>query len=334
MNSPSVSVLFPVYNGAPYLEDAINSILNQTYEDFEIIIIDDGSTDNSSSIIQQFKDTRIRFYAQKNQGLASTLNRAIKLSRGKYLARQDQDDLSFPKRLQKQVEFLESHPNHGLVGTWAEIWKGSNKTEKAHKHPTDNMILRFDMLFDNPFVHSSVMLRKTVFDKVGLYSTDKCRQPPEDYELWSRIARQFEVANIPEILHIYREAPKSMSRNGINPFLEKVVNISAENLAFEAGIDVPNQMIIDIAALSHGAYNMISDEPPLKEISAFLIDLTKRIDNSLDSSVSSHDILKQKSQIQLQSIRNNYFRFLYGERICKIVGLIYCLLRRTGITIQ
>jgi hypothetical protein len=331
MSAPSVSVLFPVYNGAPYLKDAIECILNQTYDDFEIIIVDDGSNDNSSSIVQQFDDPRIRFFAQENIGLAATLNRAIKLSRGKYLARQDQDDLSLPERFEKQVAFLDAHPDHGMVGTWAEIWEGPKRTGRAHRHHADSLMLKFDLLFDNPFVHSSVMMRKTVFDKVGLYSTDMSRQPPEDYELWSRIARQFDVANIPEVLHIYREVPKSMSRDGINPFMDRVVNISVENLAFAAGRDNPDQTIVDLAALVHGAYHRVSPKPSLKDISAFIFELAKMMDSSSVSSGSSHDVLKARAQDRLHSVRHNYFRYRYGERVCRMAGLIDGLLKRIGI---
>jgi len=184
-NLPMVSVLLPVYNGAAYLSAAVDSVLNQTYQNLELIIINDGSTDQSASIVEQFRDSRIRFSNQTNRGLAATLNRAIDLSRGKYLARQDQDDLSFPTRFAKQVDFLESHQKCGMVGTWAEIWEVDQRSRRAHKHPTDDLILKFELLFDNPFVHSSVMIRKEALDIVGTYCTDKSRQPPEDYELWS-----------------------------------------------------------------------------------------------------------------------------------------------------
>ena len=209
---PLVSVIFPVYNGAAYLREAIESILAQTYSNFELIIINDGSKDDSAMIIEQFRDPRIRFYSQVNQGLAATLNRAIGLTQGEYVARQDQDDISLPQRFEKQVAFLQTHPDHGMVGTWAEIWEGDKKTPRMHKHPAETAALKFALLFDNQFVHSSMMICRKVFDKVGLYSIDKTRQPPEDYELWSRVVREFEVANIPEPLVVYREMPGSMSR--------------------------------------------------------------------------------------------------------------------------
>jgi len=232
---PLVSVILPVFNGEKYLAEAVESILAQSYQRFEFIIIDDGSKDKSLSVIKKFKDDRIKVYSQTNKGLAKTLNRGIGLSKGIYLARQDQDDFSYPKRLEKQVSFLNKNPKCGLVGTWAEIWEGNNKkTHRYHKHPSTNKLLQFFLLFNNPFVHSSVMIRKTALKEVGLYSTDKSRQPPEDYELWSRIAQKYELANIPEVLHAYREIPKSMSRSKLG-FKSKVIKISRENLGRALG---------------------------------------------------------------------------------------------------
>ena len=150
VGQPSVSVLLPVYNGAAYLEQAVQSILDQTYGYFELIVINDGSTDESSSIIERFKDARIRLYNQQNQGLAASLNHAVELSKGKYLARQDQDDVSFPQRFEKQVRFLESHPRCGMVGTWTSIWVQDRPTERAHRHPAGDLDIKFDLLFDNP----------------------------------------------------------------------------------------------------------------------------------------------------------------------------------------
>jgi len=126
-----VSVVLPAYNCPAYLGMAIKSILDQTFENYEFIIIDDGSTDNTPEIIQTFIDPRIRFFQQQNQGLAATLNRGIELARGKYIARMDQDDISMPERLAKQVKYLDSHPECGMIGTWAEIWEEEKKNRKS-----------------------------------------------------------------------------------------------------------------------------------------------------------------------------------------------------------
>lgn len=309
---PLVSVLLPVYNGAEYLIEAIQSILIQSYKNFELIIINDGSNDESALIIERFKDPRIIFLSQTNQGLAATLNRAIGIANGKYLARQDQDDISLPQRLEKQVSFLEANSDYGMVGTWASIWVGNMETERAHRHPSENLILQFDLLFNNPFVHSSMMVRKTVFHEIGLYSTDKNRQPPEDYELWSRIARKFKVANIPEILHVYREIPKSMSRDDINPFLDRVIKISAENLSWVSGSAVIDQKAIDTAAVMNGGYHHFSTKTKLQDISQMMIQVADTLSTSQGA---PRDILRERAQGYFQSLRRRYLSNKYGGRL-------------------
>jgi glycosyltransferase involved in cell wall biosynthesis len=260
MNSdPTVSVVLSVRNGGKDLPTAIGTILNQTFSDFELIAINNGSTDETGPYLDSITDPRVRVFHQEDKGLARALNRGISLARGRYIARQDHDDLADPSRIAKQVEFLDARPDHALIGTRAEIWIGDTPTDRFHDHPTEDADLRFALLFNNYFVHSSVMMRKAALDKVGVYTTDRSRQPPEDYELWSRIARRFRVANLPERLTIYREVPTSMSRDGKDPFKEKLVLISAENLAAATvGEPKPQRIHLDIANLLHGAPEKIS----------------------------------------------------------------------------
>ncbi|HTI80188.1 MAG TPA: glycosyltransferase family 2 protein [Acetobacteraceae bacterium] len=264
MTSPAVSVILSVYNGAEDVPTAVASILNQSYADLELIVIDDASpSDNSAAVIRSLQeelgDPRLRIeLLQENRGLAGALNHGIGLARGKYIARQDQDDVSLPERLAKQVGYLEAHSDCGLLGTRAEIRIADAPTGRRHMHPLADAELKFAMLFNNPFVHSSVMVPRQVFDVVGLYTTDRNRQPPEDYELWSRVARRFRVANLEESLLIYREVPKSMSRVGPNPFLKKLVTIGAENLAFANGMPKPDIACRETAALMNAGYDEAS----------------------------------------------------------------------------
>jgi glycosyltransferase involved in cell wall biosynthesis len=308
--NPTVSILLPVYNGAAHLRESLDSMLQQTYQDFELIIIDDGSRDESPRIIQSVHDHRIRFYRQDNRGLAATLNRAIELSRGEYLARQDHDDVSLPHRLEKQLRYLVAHPHCGLVGTWAEIVSGAEKTGRAHKHAAENYCLKFDLLFDNPFVHSSVMLRKSAVEAVGTYSTDPSRQPPEDYELWSRLSRKWEVANIPEVLHIYREIPTSLSRAGVSPFRNRVIDISAENLQWLLEDAATGSTIHDLAALNHAAYSRVNPHARWRAISRLVIDAADKLAVSCNG---SRAILHEKAQAKLAEIKPHYHRFKGGR---------------------
>jgi len=314
--NPAVSILLPVYNGAEFLSESLRSVLQQTYHDFELIIIDDGSSDDSARIIEGIIDRRIRFYRQSNRGLAATLNRAIELSRGEYLARQDQDDVSLPERLEKQLGYLISHPHCGLVGTWARIVAGTEATERVHKHASENCLLKFDLLFDNPFVHSSVMLKKSAVETVGMYSTDPARQPPEDYELWSRLSRKWEVANIPEILHIYREIPTSMSRDGASPFRNRVIDISAENIRWLLGDEACEMTINDLAALNHAAYARVDPHVRWSAISRLMLDLADKVAASCDVHSA---VLRRRAQAQLVELKPHYRRFKSGQGVRRTI---------------
>jgi glycosyltransferase involved in cell wall biosynthesis len=274
LTTPTVSVILPVYHGAADVPAAIRSILDQDFEDFELIVIDDGSfKDDSRTVLRQVAaetgDPRLRVVElPKNIGLAAALNHGICLARGRYIARQDQDDISKPGRLAAQVRHLEANSDCALVGTRAEIWIGDQATGRVHDHPTEDGVLKFDLLWNNPFVHASVMFRREVTEVIGVYSTDPIRQPPEDYEYWSRVARRYGVANIPERLVIYRETPSSMSRQGPNPFLDRLLLIAAENLAHWNGLTQPDGACNDAVALLNAAHDRLSPGADIGAISA------------------------------------------------------------------
>lgn len=314
---PLVSILLPVYNGDQYLVGAVSSILSQADCDFEIVIINDGSTDTSANLIRQFKDHRIRCFDQENRGLPATLNRAIALAQGTYLARQDQDDLSFPGRLGRQASFLDVNPDVGMIGTWAEIWVENDKTSRLHTHPTDDASLKFHLLFDNPFVHSSVMIRRSVFDEVGCYTEDPSRQPPEDYELWSRVARKFRVANLPEVLLAYREVGDSMSRLGEKPFLRNLMRISAENIAWASGREAETPEVVALSRLSHGVYDDIPRGVHFSTLKTVLQEAAKHI--ACESGISSKKMegLVQRSLLRL---RFHCLAHRSGGLLAKVLG--------------
>lgn len=259
-NSPLVSVVMAVKNGGNYLNDSVNSILNQTFKNFEFIIIDDGSIDNTLEILKEYSDPRIRIFSQENIGLAKSLNRGLALAKGKYIARQDHDDISLPTRLDQQVKFLDVHPKVALVGTGAEIHNESGSTGRFHDHPTNSAELKFNLIFNNPFVHTSWMFRKDEIMGIGGYTEDKNRQPPEDYELVSRVAQIYEIANLPDRLVLYREVSQSMSSmlrvsgnsNEDDPFLKILSIISAENLAYFSGSGTVNLACKTFGQLIHG----------------------------------------------------------------------------------
>ena len=314
---PKLSVILPVYNGLPYLEEAIKSVLHQSFRNFELLVINDGSTDGSMALIEKLDDPRVRFFQQENKGLAATLNGAISLSRGQYIARQDQDDVCFPLRFQKQVEFLDAHPDVGMVGTSAEIWVGNERTNRLLEHPTDDPSLKFNLLFNNYFVHSSIMIRRSVLEEVGGYSEDKSRQPPEDYELWSRVMRKYKVSNLPEVLMAYREVPSSMSRAGVNPFLHKIIKISAENIAWASGRAADSPEVIALSKLWRGIYDDIPRGIGFPQMEATLKEAALRI---AKASGISYMLLEPVFKARIRRLRYIYLDYRSGGLVGRMMG--------------
>lgn len=209
MAAPCVSVLMPVCDGERYLEEAIRSILDQTFRDWEFIVINDGSTDGTAEIIERYRlsDPRIRVYEQPRRGLVAALNRGLTLARGAYIARMDADDVSLPDRLAVQIAFMESHPTVGVCGTWIETF-GVDHPD-VRRYPADDAMIRSWMLFESVLAHPSVMMRREVVDRHGL-SYDAAARHAEDYDLWVRAARHTDLANIPLVLLRYRSHPQQV----------------------------------------------------------------------------------------------------------------------------
>src|SRR5437899_2426865 len=209
MPAPRVSFLMAVYDGEKYLEEAIRSVLNQTFHDFEFIVINDGSTDGTAEIIERYRraDDRIRAYEQRHHGLVATLNRGLELAQGEYVARMDADDVSFPERLATQVAFMSAHPEVGICGTWVETM--GVPSGNVQRYPTDDATIRSWLLFESVLAHPSVVMRRELLAKAGLYYDVACIHA-EDYDLWVRAARHTALANIPEVLLRYRMHPQQV----------------------------------------------------------------------------------------------------------------------------
>lgn len=207
--NPKVSVIMSVYNGEKYLREAIDSILNQTFTDFEFIIINDGSTDKTKDILESYFDPRLRIIHQENVGLTESLNRGIGIARGKYIARQDADDISLPRRLELQLTYLERHPQVALLGTWARTIDKDGNAIKEMRYPTNPNFLRWRMLFNNNLIHSSVMFNAEKIRQLGGYNIDLARA--QDYDLWLRIMMRHEIAQLSEVLLQWRDHPKNIT---------------------------------------------------------------------------------------------------------------------------
>ncbi len=200
MKKNLLTVLMPVYNCELYIEEAINSILNQSYSHFEFLIIDDASTDETKAIIKRIKDERIQLIEKPlNTGYTNSLNYGLTLAKGKYIARMDGDDISLPERFQKQLTFLESNPDVVVCGTTYKII-GNNKNIFI---PETNDTIKLHLLKGNCIAHPSVMIRKKVLDDFSI-CYDVTKEPAEDYALWVHLLSYGKLHNLSEVLLEYR----------------------------------------------------------------------------------------------------------------------------------
>lgn len=203
--SPKISVVMPVYNAQAYLQEAIESILNQTFTYFEIIIVDGSSTDKSYEIIQKYAKADIRIVAiktEKNLGLIKTLNMAIGIAKGKYIARMDADDISLPDRLIKQFDYMENNPEIGISGGTMQIIDNKGKSIGVRKYHLNDEQIRKNIFRYSPFSHPLIIIRRAILDKSGFY--DQNYNHAEDYELYFRIGEYSKFGNLDATLLKYR----------------------------------------------------------------------------------------------------------------------------------
>jgi len=225
-NYPSVTVLMSVYNGEKYLSDAIDSILNQTFPDFELLIINDGSIDGSSEILHNYsqQDKRIRLHHQTNQGLIAALNKGLELARGKFIARMDADDVSLPERLAIQLAFLEAHPDVGVLGSGAVAMDSSGISSYTVQFPMQHDVLRWFLCFTNPIVHPTAMMRQPIVAQVGGYNAAAVHA--EDYDLWCRLCCVTRLSNLQNVLLLLRKHDSNVSKVHTTQQLQNSVHIS------------------------------------------------------------------------------------------------------------
>jgi glycosyltransferase involved in cell wall biosynthesis len=198
---PTVTVLMSVYNGMPYLHDAVNSVLEQTFQDWTLLLINDGSTDGSADYLNQLDDRRIRVVHQSNQGLAAALNNGIKLIETEFVARLDADDVALPTRLEKQLAFLQSHPRVGMVGTQIAPL-GAKRVGGGGNLPLDHHSIDFGLLHGHHSIsHTSIMCRTALLREIGGYWPSGWS---EDWDLYLRMGERAELANLNEVLVHYR----------------------------------------------------------------------------------------------------------------------------------
>lgn len=207
-HKPKITVLLPVYNCELYVQTAVESILNQTFTDFEFLIIDDASTDATVSIIKKIDDSRIQLIQKPvNSGYTNSLNSGLKLAKGEYIARMDGDDISYPERFAQQLAYLEAHPEVVVCGTNYKI-VGNDKQIRL---PENGESIKIGLLWGNCVCHPSVMIRKKLLDDYSI-QYDATKEPAEDYDMWVRLLSLGKLYNLKEVLLEYRVYGNQVSR--------------------------------------------------------------------------------------------------------------------------
>ncbi|NVM22264.1 MAG: glycosyltransferase [Desulfobacterales bacterium] len=238
MSNPGVSVVMSVYDGERYLREAINSILNQTLADFEFIIVDDGSTDGTPEILEGYaaRDERIRLERNAyNLGLTPSLNKGLQLTRGEYIARQDADDISLPQRLASQANFLDDHPEVGVIGTWINNFD-ENGRQIIWQTPISHPLIRWSLLFGASIAGPSVMMRRFLLEGDTPFRPEMLHA--EDYDLWARLSDKTQFANLRERLYLRRMHKDRISVRYYKEQEETVKSVMHENITRLLGNEV------------------------------------------------------------------------------------------------
>lgn len=339
---PKVTVLMPVYNAEFYIKESIDSILKQTFEDFEFLIFNDGSTDNSADIVRSYNDKRIKFFDNKqNKGYVYHLNYGIQIAKGEYISRMDADDISHPMRLKKQVEFMDRNPKIGVCGTWFIIIDSNHIVKPA----TDNTRIRLSLLKDSAIGHPTVILRTNLLKKYGL-QYDASFVPAEDYLFWVNLSQYCELANLPEVLLQYRvhnhqissvrrKEQKEKAQLVRNHQIEKLLNRHLTNqeniynsLLFEEKENINSNLFPSIKKWINKLITINSKNKvyPRKKLANLL---NKQLNDSYQKYYLSKKNLGEFYNLEILKdfwiSKNCHFNYFSNKQ--KIVFLIKCLLK-------
>jgi len=286
MNNPKITVLMPVYNAEKFLKEAIDSILNQTFKDFEFIIINDGSTDNSKKIILSYNDKRIRYFENdKNLGVAGTLNRGLKLAKGEYIARMDADDIAYPIRLELEYSEIIKDKIVAVVASFYDVIDKEGKHLYAVKEASSAEEIYYALQFRDCLGHPTVLFNKEIVLN-EFHGYKSCEA--EDYELWLRISKKYKILKIKKILHQLRISGISRVSRSKEKIMKSAMRITLDNFSFFK----KNSNEYNIVEFLLGI-NITSRMPyKIKDVLIVLSELNSRILNNLPEFLQNKKIIK------------------------------------------
>ena len=300
MKPPELSIIMPVYNSVKYVAEAVNSLLSQSFTNFELIIINDASTDGSDNILKNFRDSRIKLLNNnQNRGIVYSRNRGLAEARGKFIAQFDSDDVAMPDKFEKQMNFLKKNPGYGMVGSWVRMIDGDGKLMKEKwKLPAKPELIPAIMLFRNYFVQSTIVVRREAIPKGG-YKTGY--DVVEDYQMWIDIAKNYKTWNLPEYLVNYRVHGTSAT-NSNTEHLNKQYRLIFNDLFQELNIDM--------SAEKFETHLTIKRNDPIESVTAL-----RRIEKHLNLLILQNQKTKVYDEKELaKAVLNRWVKCCYRAR--------------------
>ncbi|MFT2009544.1 glycosyltransferase family 2 protein [Pontibacter sp. 13R65] len=305
---PALTVLMPVYNAEMFLAEAIDSILQQTYSDFEFLIVDDGSTDNTAHIVKSYADPRIRFIQnEQNLGISETLNRGIRLANAPIIARMDADDISLPNRLEKQVAYLDAHTDCAMVSSLVQVMSESKEFIRIDRFRSE--FFYYNLTFVCWIYHPTVMYRKSAVEAVGMYTEPYA----EDFELFWQLSRKYKIYNLPEVLLHYR-----MSSQSLHQVLKKQEYELAQHTQLLRNFRyyVGNDFALSYSHIECLQHNF---EPLLEEASVYsVVQCLRKLDRITEGILEKENVNRNKAALKLAAFyKRKYIIKFFMEQFSK-----------------
>jgi glycosyltransferase involved in cell wall biosynthesis len=328
IHKPTITVLMAVYNGEKGLKNTIESILNQTYKDFEFLIIDDCSTDRTVEIIKAYKDNRIRIYSnESNLGQTKSLNVGLRLAEGKYIARMDADDYSMLERLERQYKFITEHQEYSVVGTDCLIVDKSNTKRSVSKGCVKNEDIIMKLITGSPINHVSVLMKKEDIIDVGGYNPEY--KISADFDLWSRLIRKgYKITTLNEILCAYRISDDSYSCRNETQKMEENADIIYKNIKYLSNYNVTKESAKQIVRRFSDEFIIMSEQDILKS-EAIYKDITMQLKPEMGVKVERKKSIKYLSIHYLIAA----YHYILDNKNEKARGVIKMFIRNYGINL-
>ena len=270
---PAVSVVIPAYNAEQFVAETLDSVLSQTFTDFELIVVDDGSSDGTRRVLDEYarRDPRMRVHAMPaNAGAIAARNTGVSLSTGEFLAAMDADDVCLPHRLERQVEFLRANPEVGVVGAYVRLIDDKGTPGAVKTYPSNAALMAWSLLFYNCFAHPAVMMRRSVIEAANGYAAE-CKGGTEDFELFQRLSHMVRLSTIEEVLLHYRRWGGSMTGTLWTRQEEDATRIVREGINRTLGLEVATPLAAALRGLPAGRYPQSAEE--LNDVGRLIVTL-------------------------------------------------------------